>query len=116
MFQPLQGFFNLVILMHPKVIAAKKFCCVSYPQVFAITFWVGLAGRDIKKTKLAGNDRKGAENVNAEKNKDDHDKPALGGDEIECGSSANNQGMSLVNTRRQGQVRRRTCSEGRLPR
>ena len=45
----------------------------------------------------------------------DHDKPALGGDEIECGSSANNQGMSLVNTRRQGQVRRRTCSEGRLP-
>jgi len=49
MFVPLQGFFNLLIFVHPKVLATKKYNGtdnISWPRAFVTTFWSGLVGRD----------------------------------------------------------------------
>ena len=48
-FGPLEGFFNLLIFVHPKVLATKKYNGtdnISWPRAFVTTFWSGLVGRD----------------------------------------------------------------------
>ena len=53
-FGPLQGFFNLLIFMHPKVQAVKKSNGtdnISWPRAFVNAFWSGLVGRASNNTK-----------------------------------------------------------------
>eukprot|EP00956_Cyclotella_meneghiniana_P035354 scaffold114268_cov37-Cyclotella_meneghiniana.AAC.4 len=53
-FGPLQGFFNLLIFMHPKVQAVKKSNGtdnISWPRAFVRAFWSGLVGRASNNTK-----------------------------------------------------------------
>eukprot|EP00956_Cyclotella_meneghiniana_P018752 scaffold31518_cov56-Cyclotella_meneghiniana.AAC.8 len=48
-FNQLEGLFNLLIFIHPKVIATKKSHGadnLSWPRAFVTTFWSGLVGRN----------------------------------------------------------------------
>eukprot|EP00956_Cyclotella_meneghiniana_P004768 scaffold5867_cov25-Cyclotella_meneghiniana.AAC.2 len=63
-FFPLEGFFNLLIFMHPKVLAIKKSNetnNISWPRAFVETFWLGLTSRDSSqnnKAHAAASDKK----------------------------------------------------------
>eukprot|EP00956_Cyclotella_meneghiniana_P018776 scaffold31604_cov39-Cyclotella_meneghiniana.AAC.8 len=55
-FGPLEGFFNLLICMHPKVLALKKSNGTdntSWPRAFVKTLWSGVVGRDSSQNNKA---------------------------------------------------------------
>eukprot|EP00956_Cyclotella_meneghiniana_P020195 scaffold35353_cov39-Cyclotella_meneghiniana.AAC.1 len=55
-FGPLEGFFNLLIFMHPKVLAVKKSNGtdnISWPRAFVKTLWSGVVGRDSSQNDKA---------------------------------------------------------------
>ena len=56
-FVPLEGFFNLCIFIHPKVVAAKRRgqrgSDISGCQALDRVFWSGLVGGNIQHTQKA---------------------------------------------------------------
>ena len=95
-FFPLEGFFNLLIFMHPKVLAVKK-CSgtnnISWPRAFVKTFWLGLTSRDSSqnnKARAAASDNK--------KKKNDHAALAGSGQNNNTSATALSSSNSVLNT------------------
>eukprot|EP00956_Cyclotella_meneghiniana_P035096 scaffold111227_cov23-Cyclotella_meneghiniana.AAC.1 len=94
MFAPLEGFFNLLIFMHPKVVATKKSNRtdnINWPRAFVKTFWSALSSQGSSQ-----NNRTHAAASNDKKKKNAH--AALAGSEENNKISATYCSTSVINT------------------